>query len=173
MHGALDFAWSRDPAERSRLWQARHESLYATSAWKPGAEVWRTDVCVPISRLADSIAAAQADIEGSGIDGKVLGHVGDGNFHVAYLVDPKIESQREAVRAMIARLNHQAIANGGTVSGEQGIGIAKLPYLLEEHGETALEAMHLIKRALDPRGIMNPGKMGSEPSSLLKQATQS
>ncbi|MEH2524089.1 MULTISPECIES: FAD-binding oxidoreductase [unclassified Bradyrhizobium] len=167
--GALDFAWSRDPAERSRLWQARHESLYATSAWKPGAEVWRTDVCVPISRLADNIAAAQSEIEASGIDGKILGHVGDGNFHVAYLVDPELPSQREAVRAMIERLNHRAIAYGGTVSGEQGIGIAKLPYLLEEHGEAALDAMHLIKSALDPRGIMNPGKIGSEPSSLPPQ----
>ncbi|WPO43237.1 FAD-binding oxidoreductase [Tardiphaga sp. 42S5] len=161
-HGGIDFSWSQDPAQRNRLWQARHESLYATNAWRPNAEVWRTDVCVPISRLADSILAAQADIEASGIAAKILGHVGDGNFHVAYLIDPNDSAQRDGVRGMIERLNLRAISYGGTVSGEQGIGILKLPYLIGEHGEPAIETMALIKNAIDPKGIMNPGKMGSD-----------
>lgn len=165
-HGGTDFSWSQDPAQRNRLWQARHESLYATNAWRPNAEVWRTDVCVPISRLADSILAAQSDVEASGIAAKILGHVGDGNFHVAYLIDPDDLHQRDRVRGMIERLNLRAISCGGTVSGEQGIGILKLPYLIGEHGEPAIATMCLIKNAIDPKGIMNPGKMGSDVGML-------
>jgi D-lactate dehydrogenase (cytochrome) len=165
-HGAIRTEWSQDADVRNRLWQARHESLHATSTWKPGAEVWRTDVCVPISKLAESICDAIADIEGSSIEGKILGHVGDGNYHVAYLVDPDTPTQQMEAAQLTERLNRRAVSAGGTVSGEQGVGIAKLHYLLDEHGSAALDAMHRIKLALDPRSIMNPGKIGSDPSNF-------
>jgi D-lactate dehydrogenase (cytochrome) len=165
-NGGSDFQWSRDPAERDRLWRARHESLHATDAWKPGAQVWRTDVCVPISALADSILEASEDIAASSIEGKILGHVGDGNFHVAYLTDPAVEAEAAEAARLTARLNRRAIRAGGTVSGEQGIGMAKLGYLVEEHGEAVLDAMHRIKTVLDPKGLMNPGKVGSAPDQI-------
>lgn len=161
-NGALHVEWSRDAEVRDRLWQARHESLHATSAWRPGAQAWRTDVCVPLSELAESISQAIRDIEESGIEGKILGHVGDGNYHVAYLVDPARAAEHEEAYRLTERLNRRAIAAGGTVSGEQGIGLAKLRYLRSEHGDEALDVMHRIKLALDPRNVMNPGKIGSQ-----------
>jgi D-lactate dehydrogenase (cytochrome) len=169
-HGGSDFAWSRDAAERDRLWRARHESLHATEAWKPGAQVWRTDVCVPISGLADAIVGAAEDLATSFIEGKILGHVGDGNFHIAYLTDPAVSAEAEEAERLTARLNRRAIKAGGTVSGEQGIGIAKLGYLAEEHGDAVLRAMHRIKLALDPKGLMNPAKMGSAPAACPAHA---
>jgi len=160
-HGGTGFHWSTDADERTKLWQARHDSLWAVRALKPGCEVYGGDICVPISQLADIIVAASEDINASFLDGQVLGHVGDGNFHALYLIDPdKPEDYAEAER-LADRLVQRALAVGGTASGEHGIGIGKLKFLRKEHG-AALEVMKRIKQALDPLGIMNPGKMGQE-----------
>jgi D-lactate dehydrogenase (cytochrome) len=157
-HGGGEFLWATQQEERTRLWHARHEAYYAAKALRPGCEGWVTDVCVPISRLADCILETQQDLETSFLVAPLVGHVGDGNFHLVYLIDPgKPDELREAQR-LNDRLVERALAMDGTCTGEHGIGIGKLKYMRAEHGE-AVTVMRAIKRALDPDGIMNPGKL--------------
>ncbi|WP_034658859.1 FAD-binding oxidoreductase [Chelativorans sp. J32] len=158
-NGGTGFRWSTDAAERARLWQARHDILWATKAIRPGCDLYTGDICVPISRLAESIVAAREDIDASPLTGQIIGHVGDGNYHTAYLIDPNNPDELAEAERLADRLVERALAVGGTASGEHGIGIGKLKFMRREHGE-AVDVMKRIKAALDPAGIMNPGKMG-------------
>ena len=157
-HGAMGFTWASTPEERAILWQARHNVLYATIASRPGAKPWTSDICVPISRLSECILETQDDLRRSNIVAPLVGHAGDGNFHLIFMVDPNDAAELESVKAANARLVARALKFGGTCTGEHGVGVGKLQYLQEEHGES-LEAMRAIKRALDPDDIMNPGKL--------------
>lgn len=157
-HGSLGFTRATSPEDRARLWQARHDVFYATVASRPGAMAWTTDVCVPISCLASCIVETEADAAAAGIAAPLVGHAGDGNFHLILMIHPDDEREMAAVSAFCHRLVERALAMGGTCTGEHGVGIGKMGYLQEEHGE-ALNVMRTIKRALDPDDIMNPGKM--------------
>ena len=157
-NGGSDFQWASDEASRAKLWKARHDAYFAGLALRPGARVLVTDVCVPISRLAECILETKKDVEGSPLIGAILGHVGDGNFHVGYLIDPADPSEAETAQRLNDRMVARAIAVGGTCTGEHGIGIGKQASLLKEHGAGVL-VMRQIKRALDPEGLMNPGKI--------------
>ncbi|MGI9659698.1 MAG: FAD-binding oxidoreductase, partial [Gaiellaceae bacterium] len=157
--GAGDFHWSTDQEERSKLWEARHMAWYAFLALRPGSKGVATDVCVPISQLADSIQAVRADIDESGLIAAILGHVGDGNYHVVFLVDPEDPTELERALAINNRMVRDAIARGGTCTGEHGIGYGKIGFLELEQGPAGISAMRAIKDALDPNGIMNPGKV--------------
>lgn len=157
-HGATGFQWASTAEARTTLWQARHNVLYATIASRPGARPWTTDVCVPISRLAECILATQADLQAAHLVAPLVGHAGDGNFHLIFMIDPEDPAGFEAVKAANARLVERALALGGTCTGEHGVGLGKLPYLAREHGD-ALDTMRAIKRALDPHDLMNPGKL--------------
>jgi D-lactate dehydrogenase (cytochrome) len=154
-HGGLGFEWRSTLEERDKLWKARHDVYYATRALKPGSQVLTTDVCVPISRLAECIVATRADLDAGSFLAVMVGHVGDGNFHVQCLFD---QDQRPEVDAFAERLVRRALAMGGTCSGEHGVGLGKMKYLKAEHGE-ALEVMRELKRMFDPENRMNPGKM--------------
>ncbi|MDP3031527.1 MAG: FAD-linked oxidase C-terminal domain-containing protein [Rhodocyclaceae bacterium] len=158
-HGGMDFAWADRPEERSRLWQARHDAYYACLGLQPGARSLTTDVCVPISRLAECIAASLDDLAQTGLTAPLLGHVGDGNFHMLLLVNPGDPAAMGQAQAYAQRLAERAIAMGGTCTGEHGIGLGKRKYMLLEHGAEALTAMRAIKQALDPHNLMNPGKI--------------
>ena len=157
--GGQDFEWAVTPEERTRLWSARHNALFAALQSRPGARPINTDTCVPISRLADCILETIAEVEASGIPYFLVGHVGDGNFHFGYLLDPAVPAERETAE----RLNHQLVARalrlGGTCTGEHGVGVHKMGFLVDEAGEGAVEMMRAIKRALDPQNILNPGKI--------------
>ena len=157
-NGGADFQWATDEAARAKLWKARHEAYFAGMALRPGARALITDVCVPISRLAECILETKKDVEGSPLIGAMLGHVGDGNFHVGYLIDPAIPGEAEAAQRFNDRMVARAIAMGGTCTGEHGIGMGKQASLLREHGD-GVAVMRQIKRALDPEGLMNPGKI--------------
>jgi D-lactate dehydrogenase (cytochrome) len=157
-NGGLDFQWATRPEDRKKLWEARHNAFYAACALRPGCKPWTTDVCVPISRLAECVLAARADVQASGLLAPLAAHAGDGNFHLIFLMDPNNPADLETARAINARLVERALAVGGTCSGEHGVGIGKMPYLEAEHG-ASLEVMRSIKRALDPENRMNPGKM--------------
>jgi D-lactate dehydrogenase (cytochrome) len=157
-HDGSGFAWVTKLEERTRLWKARHDAYYATLALRPGARSWTTDVCVPISRLAEAIVQAKRDLAASSLTGTLVGHVGDGNFHMMYLVDPdRPEELTEAKRLTDALVTH-ALALSGTCSGEHGVGVGKIAALRAEHAD-AIATMKAIKRALDPKGILNPGKI--------------
>ena len=156
--GGSEFQWATRTEERNHLWQARHDAYFAALALKPGTKGITTDVCVPISKLAECIADTRRDIEETGILAPIVGHVGDGNFHLVMLVDRNSEEEMRRAKNMIGRLNHRAIAMGGTCTGEHGVGIGKMDYLTAEHGE-AVSVMRSIKKALDPDNIMNPGKI--------------
>ena len=158
-HGAAAFRWASDEAERARLWEARHKAAYAAMAMRPGARAWATDVCVPISRLAECIAGARADAAQAPFPTLVVGHVGDGNFHVPMLVDGDSAAEVAAAKQLNEQVVRRAQALDGTCSGEHGIGMGKREFLEAEHGPVALGVMRAIKRTLDPLGIMNPGKM--------------
>jgi D-lactate dehydrogenase (cytochrome) len=157
-HGATGFRRASTPEERAALWAARHNVLYATIASRPGAKPWTTDICVPISRLAECIVETQTDLREAGVTAPLVGHAGDGNFHLIFMVDLDDPADLERVKALNARLVARALRFGGTCSGEHGVGIGKLPYLEAEHGDS-LDVMRAIKRALDPQNIMNPGKL--------------
>jgi D-lactate dehydrogenase (cytochrome) len=157
-NGAVDFRWATTPEERATLWQARHNVLYATIASRPGAKPWTSDICVPISRLSDCILETQDDLRRSNIVAPLVGHAGDGNFHLIFMVNTEDEAEMDAVKAANARLVERALKFGGTCTGEHGVGIGKLKYLREEHGD-ALDVMRAIKSTLDPHDIMNPGKL--------------
>ncbi len=157
--GGSDFEWSTRTEDRERLWKARHETIYSNQTLRPGCKAFTTDVCVPISRLAEAVLAAREDIDNSFVMGKIIGHVGDGNFHVGYLIKPEIPEELAEAERLAERLYQRAMDMGGTFSGEHGIGISKLKYLRREHGD-AVDMMNAIKAAIDPKGIMNPGKLG-------------
>ncbi len=157
--GGGDFQWTDGADERATLWKARHNAYYAAVASRPGCKALTTDVCVPMSRLAECIAATKLDLRASSISGPIVGHVGDGNFHVLLLVDPNQPEQRKEAERLNQRLVKRALAMGGTISGEHGVGMGKVEYMQAEHGAPALAAMRAVKRALDPSGLMNPGKL--------------
>ncbi len=157
-HGGADFHWTTNSDERNRLWRARHDAAYACKALRPNGQIWATDVCVPISRLAECIAETRADLEANRLVAPIVGHVGDGNFHLVLLVDHQDAAEVERAQAVHQRMVHRAIAMGGTCTGEHGIGYGKLDFLEHEKGE-AVDVMWQIKQALDPAGIMNPGKI--------------
>ena len=156
--GGRHFQWATTTEDRAKLWTARHNAFYAAVALRPGCKPWTTDACVPISRLAECILETQADVQQSGLLAPLAGHVGDGNFHLIFLMDPNDPTELPKAKAINARLIERALAMGGTCSGEHGVGIGKMDYLQTEHGES-LEVMKTIKRALDPENRMNPGKM--------------
>ncbi len=157
--GGGPFTWATVAEERTKLWTARHDAYWAGMATRPGCQTFSTDVCVPISRLAECIAETKRDIEASGLFAPIVGHVGDGNFHVLPLFDPNDAAEIDKVKAFVGRLVERALAMEGTASGEHGVGTGKMKYLEAEHGRPALDAMAAIKQALDPQGIMNPGKI--------------
>ncbi len=163
--GGGPFEWATKAEDRSRLWQARHDAYWAGRGLRPGAKAVATDVCVPISRLAECVTATQRDIADSGLVAPILGHVGDGNFHLTLLVD--MEDRDEVARAkdLCERLVERALAMEGTCTGEHGVGQGKMKYLEAEYGPAALAAMRAVKRALDPDDIMNPGKIVPPVSS--------
>jgi len=157
-NGGGDFRWATRPEDRSTLWQARHDAYYAALALRPGAKGWPTDVCVPISRLADCILETKADVERSGLLAPIVGHVGDGNFHLTFVIDPDDAEEMARATALNERMVMRALAMGGTCTGEHGIGVGKMKFLQAEHGE-AVAVMRQIKRTLDPDNLMNPGKV--------------
>jgi D-lactate dehydrogenase (cytochrome) len=157
--GGGPFEWATRPEDRSKLWQARHDAYWAGRALRPGSAAIATDVCVPISKLAQCVIETQHDIADSRLVAPILGHVGDGNFHLTLLVDLADAGEVARAKALSERLVTRALAMDGTSTGEHGVGQGKMAYLPAEHGEAALDAMRAIKRALDPDGIMNPGKI--------------
>jgi D-lactate dehydrogenase (cytochrome) len=152
------FRWATKPEERARLWEARHKAYYAALALRPGCKGWATDVCVPISRLADCILETKADIAEVGMLAPLVGHVGDGNFHLVFLVDPDDPADIARAEGLSDRLVLRALAMDGTCTGEHGVGYGKIDYLVAEHGD-AVAVMRQLKQALDPANLMNPGKM--------------
>ncbi len=156
--GGGDFQWATRPEDRNKLWQARHDALYAMIALCPGKKAMATDVCVPISKLAECVVETRQDNEQSAIVAPIVGHVGDGNFHVSYMVDPENQAEVDEASALHDRLVARALAMGGTCTGEHGIGYGKIDYLNAELGE-GVSIMRSIKQALDPDNIMNPGKI--------------
>jgi len=157
-NGGQDFEWATRPEDRTRLWQARHDVLFASLNLLPGCRGISTDVCVPISRLAEAIAGTQQDIAQSGLIAPIVGHVGDGNFHVVILTTPDDPAQVHASEELGRRIVERALALDGTCTGEHGIGIGKRDFLLAEHGE-GVAVMQSLKAALDPLNLMNPGKI--------------
>jgi len=156
--GGLGFHWATRPEERQKLWQARHDALYAALALRPNARAWTTDVCVPISRLAECVTATRRDNDGASFPICLVGHAGDGNFHLLYVLDPANPDEIGEAGRLNERLVLRALEMGGTCSGEHGVGLGKMKYLAAEHG-AALDVMRAVKRALDPDNRMNPGKM--------------
>ncbi|ASP22861.1 glycolate oxidase subunit GlcE [Antarctobacter heliothermus] len=157
-HDGSAFRWSAREEERRALWAMRHNGYYAILASRPGARAVVTDICVPISRLAQAVEATQADIAASGLPGPILGHVGDGNFHAILLVDPDQPAELDKAKDLAARMATRAIQLGGTCTGEHGVGYGKLPFMQSEHGD-AWQVMGSVKTALDPQNLMNPGKL--------------
>lgn len=157
--GASGFQWARQEEDRTRLWRARHDAYYAGLAVIPGSRGYVTDVCVPISKLADCIAETQQDIVATGLFAPIIGHVGDGNFHSTIFIDPDDKAMLETALEFDKRLVQRALDMGGTCTGEHGIGIGKLKHMRNEHGDGAIATMQSIKQALDPHNIMNPGKV--------------
>ena len=160
-HGGEAFEWASTPEERTRLWTARHQAYFAAMQTKPGARTVTTDTCVPISRLAECITQAVADADASGLPYYIVGHVGDGNFHLAYLIDPAIPAERDTAERLNERLVLHALSLEGTCTGEHGIGLHKQGFLVTETGAGTVEMMRRVKRALDPKNILNPGKIFS------------
>ncbi|WP_417686143.1 FAD-binding oxidoreductase [Roseibium sp.] len=159
-YGGSEFRWATKAEDRTTLWQARHDSYWASFTLRPGAKGVATDVCVPISQLAECVTATRADLDENGLLATIVGHVGDGNFHVLVLVDEDNSEEVASAEAFVSRLNTRAIDMGGTCTGEHGVGQGKMKYLPYEHG-AAVDVMRSIKKALDPDNIMNPGKIFS------------
>ena len=163
-HGGQGFKQTTDEAERRKLWQARHDAGLACRSHQPGGRIFSTDVCVPISRLSECIELTQKDLADSKIYGPLVGHVGDGNFHVLLTADPNDHGAIERLEQFHTRLVQRSLSLEGTCTGEHGIGIGKIDYLVSELGDEAVDLMRTIKAALDPNGIMNPGKVVGEIS---------
>ncbi|MEQ1684574.1 MAG: FAD-linked oxidase C-terminal domain-containing protein [Burkholderiaceae bacterium] len=159
--GGSGFEWATTPEERTKLWTARHHAYFAGLQLKPGSRTVTTDTCVPISHLAECVTQASEEAEAAGLQHYIVGHVGDGNFHIAYLVDPLIPSERETAERLNDAVVARAIAFDGTCTGEHGIGLHKQGFLIDETGAGTVEMMRTVKRALDPKNIMNPGKIFS------------
>ena len=159
--GGNAFEWAETPEERTRLWTARHNAYFAAVQSRPGCRVISTDTCVPISRLADCLLDSVAEADASGIPYFLVGHVGDGNFHFGYLLDPNDPKEREVAEDLNHKLVSRALRLEGTCTGEHGVGLHKMDFLITETGAGAVDMMRTIKRALDPKNIMNPGKIFS------------
>jgi D-lactate dehydrogenase (cytochrome) len=157
--GGGPFEWATKPEDRTRLWQARHDAYWAGRGLRPGSQAVATDVCVPLSRLAECVTETQRDIAEHGLVAPIVGHVGDGNFHLTLLVDLDDPNEVKAAKGLCERLVERSLAMEGTSTGEHGVGQGKIKYLLAEHGAGTLAAMAAIKRALDPENLMNPGKI--------------
>jgi D-lactate dehydrogenase (cytochrome) len=158
-HGGEGFEWASTPEERTRLWTARHKAYFAGMASNPGCRTVTTDTCVPISRLAEIIDISVHEAAESGLPHYIVGHVGDGNFHLAYMVKDGDLAQRATAERLSLQMVQRAIALEGTCTGEHGIGLHKMGFLVDEAGAGAVDLMRQIKRALDPKNIMNPGKI--------------
>ncbi len=170
-HGGGDFDWATLPEARNTLWKARHNAYHAAQALRPGSSLLVTDVCVPISRLADCIVATHADIEAAGVIAPIVGHVGDGNFHVMFTVDPDSAAEIELVHRLNDQLVDRALQMGGTCTGEHGIGVGKREKLVAELGQEAVDLMAVIKAALDPQNLLNPDKVLLPRGSASKAAS--
>ncbi|MGD9868829.1 MAG: FAD-binding oxidoreductase [Hyphomicrobiales bacterium] len=157
-NGGGDYQWAERPEDRNRLWTARHEAFFAAKSWRPGCEPIVTDVCVPISRLAECVTETHRDIVACGLIAPIVGHVGDGNFHVLAMIDLNDAKEMETGKGFLKRLVERAIAMDGTCTGEHGVGSGKMGYLRAEHG-AGVDVMAAIKRTLDPGNILNPGKI--------------
>ena len=160
-HGGVAFEWATTPEERTRLWTARHNAYFAAIQSRPGCRAVTTDTCVPISKLADAMLDSIAEADASGLPYFLVGHVGDGNFHMGYLIDPTNPNEHALAEELNHKLVARALSLGGTCTGEHGIGLHKMSFLRAETGEGAVDMMRTIKRALDPHNIMNPGKIFS------------
>jgi len=158
-HGGNAFEWASTPEERTRLWTARHNAYFAAVQSRPGCKVISTDTCVPISRLADCLLDSVRETDASGIPYFLVGHVGDGNFHFGYLLDPNLPEERVIAEKLNHDLVSRALSLEGTCTGEHGVGLHKMGFLVDETGAGAVDMMRTIKRALDPKNIMNPGKI--------------
>ena len=158
-HGGEDFQWATTPEERTRLWTARHRAYFAALQTKPGCRCVTTDTCVPISRLAESINDSRREADEAGLPYFIVGHVGDGNFHLGYLIDPDRPGERETAERLSMQMVQRALKLEGTCSGEHGVGLHKMGFLLDEAGAGAVDLMRQLKRALDPKNILNPGKI--------------
>lgn len=157
-HGGKDFEWATSPEERSRLWKARHSAFYAVVSQRENAKGWSSDICVPVSQLSECIVYTRGLLENCSVPAAILGHVGDGNYHVVFAIDPANATEMDEVALINKKMVKKAISVGGTCSGEHGVGTGKIAYMREEHG-AAVDLMAVIKNAIDPLGIMNPGKM--------------
>jgi D-lactate dehydrogenase (cytochrome) len=160
-NGGGGFEWATRPEDRSRLWGARHNAFFAMLQLKPGCRALTTDVCVPISRLAECVVETEQDLRQSTLLCPIVGHVGDGNFHVAMLIDPSNQAEIDEAERLNHRMVRRALSMDGTCTGEHGVGLHKMGFLIEEHGSDAIDTMRSIKHALDPRNLMNPGKIFS------------
>ncbi len=158
-HGATGFEWATRPEDRSRLWQARHNAYFALLQMRPGCRAISTDCCVPISQLAECLLETKADCERQNLVHAIIGHVGDGNFHVQMMVDPADPADVARAEGVNERMVTRAIAMDGTCTGEHGVGLHKMDFLIQEHGQGAIDTMRAIKHALDPNNILNPGKI--------------
>ena len=158
-HGGAAFEWNAEPEQRTRLWKARHSAYFAARAYRPGCDCVIADVCVPISQLAQAVADARADIDAAGLLAMILGHVGDGNFHVMFLLDPASPEEKQKADRVYDAMIDRALQVGGTCTGEHGIGLGKRAKLVQEYGSEVVDLMRAIKTAWDPRGILNPGKI--------------
>jgi len=157
--GGEDFQWATTPEERTKLWTARHHAYFAGLQTRPGCRTVTTDTCVPISRLAEGINESVAEVDAAGLPYYIVGHVGDGNFHLAYLIDPAVPAERELAERLNRQMVQRALRLDGTCSGEHGIGLHKMEFLVDEAGAGAVAMMRSVKQALDPKNIMNPGKI--------------
>jgi len=157
-HGGANFSWTTRLEDRQKLWRARHDVVYADRAMRPGGQIFTTDVCVPISRLAECIVATEKDVAASFLPALIVGHAGDGNFHLIIVVNPNEPMEMAEAERLNERLVHLALSFDGTCTGEHGIGCGKIDFLIAEHGE-AVSVMRAIKKAIDPDNIMNPGKI--------------
>jgi D-lactate dehydrogenase (cytochrome) len=157
-HGGTDFSWTTNPEDRQKLWRARHDVVYADKALRDGGQLWATDVCVPISRLAECITETQKDLAASFLPAPIVGHAGDGNFHVSFVLNPSDPREMKEAERLNERNVHRALSLDGTCTGEHGIGCGKIDFLIAEHGE-AVSVMRALKMAIDPDNIMNPGKI--------------
>jgi len=157
-HGGADFSWTTKPEDRDKLWRARHDVAYAVKALREGGQLWVTDVCVPISRLTECITETQKDLAASFLPAPIVGHAGDGNFHVCFVLNPSDPKEMAEAERLNERVVHRALSLDGTCTGEHGIGCGKIDFLIAEHGD-AMSVMHAIKKAIDPDNIMNPGKI--------------
>ena len=158
-HGGASFEWAQTPEERTRLWTARHNAYFAGVQSRPGCKAITTDTCVPISRLADALLESVNEAQAAGIPYFLVGHVGDGNFHMGYLIDPNVPAERALAEQLNQQLVERALRVGGTCTGEHGVGLHKMDFLVSETGVSAVNMMRAIKQALDPYNILNPGKI--------------